>query len=724
MRPLAVPGSKTADQPRPADISDSDSGLSLSDILRMVTRQWLFIVTCVLLCVVLAYVYARSLTPIYEASGSMRLDPNRAGSLGLGDLAGVGAGGTADIIYTEMAIIQSDSVAIETLNLLSEEDFRSFAGAPRSQLAFPDDAVKLTRAQEALLARFKGGLKARQVGSTQLIGVSYRSSDPQMAATVVNDAIAAYLKESFDSRYGSVAQVRKWLSTEMKTLQNQATEAQKRLAKFQENNGLLATSETSNTTLDTLKLLSVDLTRAKADRLVREAQLRAAMSGDPHVVASIFPSPTFSNLQIEQSKLYTQYAQLSSKFGENYPLLAEVKRSIAQLDTQFEGELTTLRGRVKQEYDTATVSEKLLQAQYDGQLDKAYALNRQEAEYAALLSETKSTRELYDTLEHKLQQAGVDAGLNAVNTMLVDRARAPLVPVEPNKTAILGFGLMLGLFSGIGAAFLKEAVTDTIQSVDQLEHILRHNILAVIPHMSATTSPSPAEPSTANLLVSPTLVSYYTPLSRSAEAFRNLRNSLLLSNDQLKTILITSTIASEGKSNTAANYGVMLAHFGAKILMIDADLRRPTLHTLFGLDNVQGLSDLILGEGVPDLLRKPLPELPNLSVLTAGKRSTLPAEMLSSTRLRDLLEHWEKEFDYILLDSAPLLVVSDSLPLASWVDGCILVVRYNQTPNSALRRVRAILGRTQAYSAGVVLNDMPSAGVGYGKYGNGNGYYE
>lgn len=723
MRPLTVPGSKTAAQPRPAEISDSDSGLSLSDILRMVTRQWIFIVTCVLLCVVLAYVYARSLTPIYEASGSMRLDPNRAGSLGLGDLAGVGAGGTADVINTEMAIIQSDSVAIETLNLLSEEDFTSFAGAPRSQLAFPDDAVKLTRAQEGLLARFKSGLKARQVGSTQLIGVSYRSSDPQMAATIVNDAIAAYLKESFDSRYGSVAQVRKWLSTEMKTLQNQAAEAQKRLARFQENNGLLATSETSNTTLDTLKTLSVDLTRAKADRLVREAQLRAAMSGDPHVVASIFPSPTFTTLQTDQSKLYTQYAQLSSKFGENYPPLAEVKRQIAQLDKQFDGELTTLRGRVKQEYDTATVTENLLQAQYDTQLDKAYALNRQEAEYAALLSETKSTRDLYDTLEHKLQQAGVDAGLNAVNTMLVDRARAPLVPVEPNKTAILGFGLMLGLFSGIGAAFLKEAITDTIQSVDQLEHTLRHNILAVIPHMTASVA-APAEQGASNLLVSPTLVSYHTPLSRGSEAFRNLRNGLLLSNDQLKTILITSTIASEGKSNTAANYGVVLAHFGAKVLMIDADLRRPMLHTLFGLDNVQGLSNLILGEDSPDLLRKPLPELPNLSVLTAGKRTPLPAEMLSSNRLRDLLEHWEKEFDYILLDSAPLLVVSDSLPLASWVDACILVVRYNQTPNSALRRVRAILARTQAYSAGVVLNDMPSAGVGYGKYGNGNGYYQ
>jgi succinoglycan biosynthesis transport protein ExoP len=722
MRPLAPREERTTAPRKASDTQDSDSGLSIRDIFRMIARHWAFIVGCLVLCVTLSYLYARSITPIYEASGSMRLDPNRAGSLGLADLTGAGSGGTGVDINTEMAVIQSDSVAIGTLQLLTDDEFLHFAGKPRGQLGFLADTAKLTPAQEGLLASLKGALKAHEIGNTQLIAITFRGPDQQIAATIVNDTMSAYLKESFDNRYGSVTQVRKWLSGEMNSLQNQAVEAQKKLAGFQEKNNFLTTGNNSNTTLDTLKLLSDDLTKAKADRLVREAQMQAAMSGDPHVVAATFSTPTFAALQLQQSALYQQYVQLSSKFGESYPPLIEVKRQMVKLDTQFETELATVRARVKQDYDTSAATERLLQSQYNTQLAKAYGFNRQEAEYASLVSDSKSTRELYDTLEHKLQQAGVDAGLNAVNTMLVDRARAPLAPIEPNKSAILGFGLMLGLLTGVGTAFLKEAITDTVQSVDQLEHTLRYNTLAAVPHISADGSQHKLDAS--GVPFRPTLVCYNQPLSRSSESFRNLRNGLLLSNDKVKTILLTSTIAGEGKSTATANFAVILAQYGAKVLVIDADLRRPRLHELFGLENLFGLSNLILNEQRSGALHQPLPELQNLSVLTAGKRIGFPSELLSANRFRQLLEEWENQFDYILLDSAPLLLVSDSLPLASWADAAILVLRYNQTPISALRRVRSILGQTQAFVAGVVLNDMPDKAMGYGGYADGAGYYE
>jgi capsular exopolysaccharide synthesis family protein len=221
------------------------------------------------------------------------------------------------------------------------------------------------------------------------------------------------------------------------------------------------------------------------------------------------------------------------------------------------------------------------------------------------------------------------------------------------------------------------------------------------------------------------LVSYNEPLSRGAEAYRSLRNAVLLASIDrpYKTMLVTSTLPGEGKSNTASNYAVVLAQRGARVLVIDADLRRPTLHKGFNIANGTGLSNLILSEVTSEPFAQPLPELQNLQVITAGKKVPLPSEALSSARFYSLLKKWESDFDFVVIDSAPLLVVSDSLPLASWVDTIILVTRYNVTPIRALKRTQAILNRTNANVAGVVLNDVSDVGAKYGGYDYGYGDY-
>jgi capsular exopolysaccharide synthesis family protein len=184
-----------------------------------------------------------------------------------------------------------------------------------------------------------------------------------------------------------------------------------------------------------------------------------------------------------------------------------------------------------------------------------------------------------------------------------------------------------------------------------------------------------------------------------------------------KTVLVTSTLPSEGKSLTAANYAVVLAQNGSRVLVIDADLRRPTLHKTFGVENTTGLSNMILGELTERPTRTPVPELPNLQLLTAGKKVPLPSEALGSSRFYALLQSLEKDYDYVIIDSAPLLIVSDSLPLANWVDALVLVTRYNQTPVSALRRIRDVLNRTNANVAGFIINDVSGLGAEYGGYG-------
>jgi polysaccharide biosynthesis transport protein len=727
--------------------ADSSSALSLGDIARMLGRHKWFILACVLICATIAAVYIRSVTPIYEAIASIRIDPGRIGSLGLADLTS-GPSDSGEMIATEMAIVKSDAVALDTLNSLSDDEFRQYTHADRKALGIRPGSTSLSPAQEGMLAHFKSQINVVQVPGTQLVSITLRDPDPRIAALLVNHLIQAYLRQNFDSRYGSVAQVTTWLSAEMNTLNQRAGEAQQKLADFQEKNHILAFGggggggesvpskggsgggggggggSASSTVTDRLTALQSRLTEAQADRIVKEAQVRSAATGDTAVLSALYPSADLTGLQAQQATLYGQYVQLSTKFGQNYPPLAEVKTQMKKTDAEFERQIATVRSRLKQEYETTTTVEHLLQTQVDEQTEKAYSLNRKAAEYAVLLAEGTSSRELYNTLQYKLQQASVDAGLNNVNTMLVDTARAPLLPVEPKKTVIMSFGLVLGLFTGVGAVFLREATSDKVRGIEQIERNLKYHLLATIPSISLDRGGQRDVTALVSREVSPMLVAFTEPLSVASEGFRTLRNSVLLSSidKPARTVLVSSTIPGEGKSSVSSNYAIVLAQKGARVLIVDADLRRPTLHALFGVKNEEGLSDLILNDNVSPPFYNPISTLPNLFLLTAGSKVPLPSEALGSAKFHSLLTYWEQAFDYVIIDSAPLLVVSDSLPLASWVDSLILVTRYNLTPIAALKRIRGILQHTNSHVAGVVINDMSVADSAY--YGGyGGGYY-
>ena len=283
---------------------------------------------------------------------------------------------------------------------------------------------------------------------------------------------------------------------------------------------------------------------------------------------------------------------------------------MGKIDAEINRSVENAKSGIKEQYEAASQAEGMLQREYDIQTEKAYSLNRGQAEYAVLQAEGASSRELYDTLQYKLQQAGIVAGLNGVNTMSVDVARVPLRSVEPKIPVILGFGLAAGLFVGISFSFLKDAVSEKVQDAEQLERALGYPLLALIPHLNLK-APSPVK----GELISPTkpmqpeIVTFSEPLSRGAEAYRTLRNSLLLSSLDVdsKTILITSTLAGEGKSSVAVNYATVLAQKGSKVLIVDGDLRRPTLHTRFGVKNGPGLSNLLLEKQSANLTIKPLP---------------------------------------------------------------------------------------------------------------------
>ena len=298
--------------PGASEAPTDESATSLSDIFRALLRNKWLIVACTILFLACALVYIAVKTPIYEATATIRIDPSRAGSLGLSDLLSLaGGGGSGDQIPTEMGILKSDQVTLASLKSLSDAQFRSFAGFDKSQMNFTPTDVMLTRAQEGVIGAVKMQVGVKQVEGTQLVNISFRDRNPQLAAILTNNLVQAYIRQSFDSRYSSVSQVRVWLSAQMDDLRNRAAESQRKLAEFQEKNNLVGIDPQNNTVVDRLELLNSRLTEAEGDRILKEAQLRAAMTGDPAVLGALF--------QILSCRLYKRNRRTSMANTRSLP---------------------------------------------------------------------------------------------------------------------------------------------------------------------------------------------------------------------------------------------------------------------------------------------------------------------------------------------------------------------------------------------------------------------
>lgn len=714
--------SSLRDGASPAVEADPDPGLSFSDLFRMVGAHKWFILACTLGCLAAAAIYVHYKTPVYEAMATLRIDPGRAGALGLSDLTVTPPGDPSDGIHTEIAILKSDGVAIRTLDSLTDDQFHRYTGLTKATSALPQDSTPFSVTQENLIGRFKLQTGVKQEETTQLIDVSFRDKDPVIAAVVVNQLIAAYTLQSFSSRDQSVAQLRTWLSAQMATLKAQVETSQEKLAAFQQANNIIGTADASNITTDRLKLLNDALTGSTQIRIAKESQMRAAMTGNAEALASLFPNPKLQSLQSDQGTLYARYAQLSTKFGTNYPPLAELRKQMQAVDAEIASDVQSVRNQLQQEYSAALTNQNMLQGEYDNQAKRAYAFNRNQAEYAVLQAEVTSSRELYDTLQRKLQQAGVDAQINGVDTTLIDRARTPLYPIEPKKSLILVSAALLGLFAGIAAAFLAEATSDKLQNLEQVERVTGFRVLAAIPRSVGGPRDSRrlgVEPDTAL-----SLVTIGSPLSRHAEAYRTLRNALLsYRSEPLRTLLFVSALPAEGLARVTVNLAVSLAQTGSRVLLVDADLRQPSLHTMFALDNGVGLGDYLRKHDGEEKLVQPLKAESNLCLMTAGAILPFPADSLASEKFRSLVQRWTETFDYVVLKSAPLLIVTDALPLTEFADATVLVSSYQATLKE-LQSVRKMLGHTHARVAGVLIDGVPATSDVHGGYGDyGKGYY-
>jgi len=718
----------------------------LREYLRvLIKRKWIVISSVVMIFGVVTVATMRS-TRIYDATGSIAINKLDPALLNFKD-SGSGSADFSDPtdLDTEVRILQSDLLALQVIRQLNLDKRTEFGG--NGQMPAPDSLPLTTDSLQpdserttSLLGSFKGSLHVALEPNTRIIDIHYRSPDRELAARVVNSLISTYIEQNFKTRFESTMQTSDWLSKQLVDLQMKVETSQEKLVKYQKDHEILGIDEKQNITTSKLDELNKELTSAESDRMAKESFYSLVQAADSDTAAAAaLSSPGGGNLSSassnlleklreQQADLKIQVAQLATQFGPSYPKLAQMNGQLKEVEAQLQVEMKKVVSRVRSDYLAALQRETMLRDALTRQKQEANKLNESAIEYTLLKRDVESNRALYEGLLEKLKEAGVTAGLHSNNIRNVDAARVPAAPVEPNVPRNLSFALALGLTTGIGLAFLLEGVDNTVRTPEQAQIISALPSLGMIPMASRPSGDNARQRlSLAASKEAVELVTQSRPQSQMAEAYRALRTSLLLTSIGAppKVILVTSALPQEGKTTTSINTAIVLAQKGTLVLLIDADLRRPSIHKALGLGPKSGLSNVLTGTATLQQATIRSPLLPTLFVLPAGPPPPNPAELLASAQMKDVLADLREQYDHIVIDTPPILSVTDAVVMSIRADTVLLVIRSGQTTKQALRRSRDILVQVNARVSGVLLNavDLSSPDYYYyyeyqGKYGH------
>ncbi len=703
----------------------------------LIKRKWIIIISLAVIFGIVAVATLRT-TKVYEAVGSIAINKSDP-VINFKDSAPSEDYYDPTDLDTEVRILRSDLLALQVIRQLNL-DKPAGGVAKKSGLSLTTESLDPDSPQtSAALGAFKSSLRVSLIPNTRIIEIAYRSPDKNQAARIVNTLASTYVEQNFKTRFESTMQASDWLSKQLVDLQMKVESSQEKLVKYEKEHEILGVDEKQNLTTTKLDELNRDLTAAESMRMEKESVYRMAEAGGADSLNSSTASlpsgatgdqtSLLDKLRDQQAQLKIQAAQLSTQFGPAYPKLAQISSQLKELDVQIQAESKKTIARMRSDYQAAQQRENLLRGALDKQKQEANKLNESAIEYNLLKRDVDTNRTLYESLLEKLKEAGITASLRSNNFRIVDPARIPGAPVEPNIPRNFSLALALGLSTGIGLAFLFEGLDNSVRTPEQAQAISGLASLGMIPLGSRIVTEFEKKPRLAlgSSKEAVELVTQVRPQSRMAESYRALRTSLLLTSAGTppKTILITSALPQEGKTTTSINCAVVLAQKGSRVLLIDADLRRPGVHKTLGMGPCTGLSNVLTGSATLQqaIVRSNI--LPSLFILPAGTPPPNPAELLASSNMKDVLSELREEYDHIVIDTPPTLSVTDAVIMATRADTVVLVIRSGQTTRQALQRARDLLAQVNARVAGVLLNavDLSSADYRYhyeyqGKYGD------
>ena len=725
--------------------------LTLRDLLSIYRRRSRIIYGTLLIFIVLGALYCIVSTRRYEAKGTIQVQKQGSDAMGLESMMSGAADSASDALganinlQTQANILQSDTLAlrtIEDLHLEETQDFKQHWNPIGMVLGWftPDgvidpsnaDLEHAPRRMRRVLRIFAKNLKVKPVGGTRLIEVTYLNPDPNVAASVVNKLTQSLIDYSFRTRYDATQQASQWLSGQMGDLRQESENLQAKVVGMQKETGVYSLGMTDGQgreqaysgVLDQLQQTTAALNAAKQNKILKGAVAHAAETGDAEMLSGLAGNQIvgqsqavanslslIQNLRQQEASQQANLQEMQAKFGSSYPKLAEIRGSLAGIDRSLREEIARVKGRAESDFRIAQQTEGETQRQYDLAKQQADKLNDKAVQYAIVRQDAEESRGLYEDLTKRLRAAGVLEGLKPSDITVVDPGRAPAKPSKPDVPLYLAIAAAGGFFLGCCGALLVDTLDNKINSIEDVEQLTGKSILGALPFVKDDEGKGE-------------VISIASPQSPYAESVRAIRSALLLwqSSEPPKVILVTSSLEGEGKSSFSTNLAAMLAQQGHRVLLVDADLRRGRLYKRFALKSRPGLSELLAGLG-KNMVIPSVEEIPGLSVLLAGTVPPNPSELLGSKSMGVCIELWRQEYDFVILDGAPLLPVTDSVSLHALADASILLVRSGLAEKPQVRRSYQMLTQRDDHLVGLVLNGLRANSdsyygyYGYKKYG-------
>jgi capsular exopolysaccharide synthesis family protein len=531
------------------------------------------------------------------------------------------------------------------------------------------------------------------------------SPDRQLPADVVNTLANAYIEHNFKTKFDATTRVSQWLSSQLTELQKNVESSQEALVEYQKAHGIIGGDDKQNVVTTALEELNHDYTAAQTDRIQKEVAYRIAQSGDAELMKSE-PDALIDKLRAQQAELRTELAKASAQLGSAHPKVIELTSQIAQNEVAIKSERENLQKKILDQYLAAVQREKLSRSALEQQKQAASELNESAIQYNLLKHDVDSNRALYETLLTRMKEATVTAGLKSSNIQILDSATVPIKPAKPDVPRNLGLGLFAGLFGGIMLAFVWERFDPTLRTAKQVELIGQLPALALVP-LIAKSKESPTGIVLNGTAAPLGLTSNSNQLAADSDAYASILDSIFLASQQPPfTIAVTSSLSGEGKTRTAINVATILAKQGRKVLFVDMDLRKPQELKPQYLQGSKGLTAVLKHElGEKDAVLQST-QAPTLSLLPAGSEDHANAELLTTPILQRLFTGWQREYDHVVIDSAPVLGTSEAVRIAALADSVVMVVRADQTPRDAFYRAQVMLRRVNARMAGVVFNGV------------------
>jgi capsular exopolysaccharide synthesis family protein len=690
----------------------------------LMKRRWTIATVAIVVTVLVAIVSFR-MEPVYKATARVQVEAETPLIQSLQELF---QKSTADdeFVQTQIQVLKSENLAwktIEDLNLTNS-------------LIKPKKLAKIAPGQRKvkLIDAFKKKLGVELTPKTRMLDISYEDHDSQLAAKVSTTLANNYIDYNFRQKYDATRQASGWMEQQLDELKAKVETSQQALVEYERQHQIVNTSEKGSVQEQILSDLSRDLTTAESDRLQKEALYRQ-VEADKGQLAELVHNDLLQRLEEKSADLQDQYTETVAQYGPKFPKALRINDEIQGIKSQIATERERVLARIRKDYMSAVTRERLASAAVAAQKEAVGEQNQLLVQHNILAREFEGNQQLYASLMQRLKDATVSAGLQSTNIHLVDSALAPVEPVRPRKALNIGLGLLAGFILGVMLAFAQEGIDHSVKTAEDVETMLMTPALAVVPLQKsvepakwtlsrqkwALTVRSEAKHKLPKYKVA--LAVTEKPQSVLAEAYRALRTSILLSlaPNPPKLILIASSQAGEGKTSTALNLAQSLAQRKGEVVIVDGDLRKGGIAKALGLDNTKGMSTVLTGSDKLSEVLQPFSLQPNLVVVPSGPAPPNPAELVGSDRMAELLKDLSERFEHVIIDSPPVLVVTDGTILAGLVDGVVLVAESGRTHRAGLMRTRAILENAGARILGVVLNKLDMQREGY--YGYGYGYY-